>query len=173
MSWKKVIVLLLLICIALAISILFSINKRHTDWVVNAYTAALENAKVHFSDYNTTGTDASYTKGIAAFNDAVQIILTEGERLDIYKERQTLMASCSILSLHPSSIDDNIPMLLSALDRIINDPQKRVSYGELLEFYNVCNHSPKCSVAEIYGVGICPCLSHNIFDCIIMRYTYI
>lgn len=141
MSRKKVIVLLLLFCIALAISILFSINKRHTDWVVNAYTAALENAKVHFSDYHTTGSDSSYTKGVAAFNDAVQIILTEGERLDIYQERQTLLASYNILSSHPSSIDDNIPMLLSALDRIIKDPQKRVSYGELLDFYNTVNHT--------------------------------
>ena len=125
MSRKKVIVLLLLFCIALAISILFSINKRHTDWVVNAYTAALENAKVHFSDYHTTGSDSSYTKGVAAFNDAVQIILTEGERLDIYQERQTLLASYNILSVHPSSVDENIPMLLSALDRIINEPKKK------------------------------------------------
>ena len=47
MSRKKVIILLLLICIiAIAASVLFAINKRHTDWVVNAYTAALENAKV-------------------------------------------------------------------------------------------------------------------------------
>lgn len=141
MSRKKVIVLLLLICIALAISILFSINKRHTDWVVNAYTAALENAKVHFSDYHTARSDSSYTKGVAAFNDAVQIILTEGERLDIYQERQTLLASYNILSAHPSSVDENIPMLLSALDRIINEPQKRVSYGELLDFYNTVNHT--------------------------------
>ena len=142
MSRKKVIVLLLLICIiAIAASMLFAINKRHTDWVVDAYIAALENAKTHFSDYRTTGSDSSYTKGVTSLNDAVQIILTEGERLDIYQERQTLMASCSILSLHPSSIDDNIPMLLSALNRIINDPQKRVSYGELLDFYNVCNHT--------------------------------
>ena len=142
MSRKKVIILLLLICIiAIAASVLFAINKRHTDWVVDAYIAALENAKTHFSDYRTTGSDSSYTKGVTSLNDAVQIILTEGERLDIYQERQTLMASCSILSLHPSSIDDNIPMLLSALDRIINDPQKRVSYGELLDFYNVCNHT--------------------------------
>ena len=142
MSRKKVIILLLLICvIAITASVLFAINKRHTDWVVDAYIAALENAKTHFSDYRTTGSDSSYTKGVTSLNDAVQIILTEGERLDIYQERQTLMASCSILSLHPSSIDDNIPMLLSALDRIINDPQKRVSYGELLDFYNVCNHT--------------------------------
>ena len=141
MSRKKVIVLLLLICIALAISILFSINKRHTDWVVNAYTAALENAKVHFSDYHTARSDSSYTKGVAAFNDAVQIILTEGERLDIYQERQTLLASYNILSAPPSSVDENIPMLLSALDRIINEPQKRVSYGELLDFYNTVNHT--------------------------------
>lgn len=141
MSRKKVIVLLLLICIALAISILFSINKRHTDWVVNAYTAALENAKVHFSDYHTTGSGSSYTKGVAAFNDAVQIILTEGERLDIYQERQTLLASYNILSAHPSSVDENIPMLLSALDRIINEPKKRVSYCELLDFYNTVNHT--------------------------------
>lgn len=141
MSRKKVIVLLLLICIVLAISILFSINKRHTDWVVNAYTAALENAKVHFSDYHTARSDSSYTKGVAAFNDAVQIILTEGERLDIYQERLTLLASYNILSAHPSSVDENIPMLLSALDRIINEPQKRVSYGELLDFYNTVNHT--------------------------------
>ena len=142
MSRKKVIILLLLICIiAIAASVLFAINKRHTDWVVDAYIAALENAKLNFSAYHKSGSDSSYTKGVTSLNDAVQIILTEGERLDIYQERQTLMASCSILSLHPSSIDDNIPMLLSALDRIINDPQKRVSYGELLDFYNVCNHT--------------------------------
>lgn len=139
---KKVIMLLMLICIiAIAASALFAINKRHTDWVVDAYIAALENAKAHFSDYHTTGSNSSYTKGVTALNNAVQIILTEGERLDIYLERQTLMASYSILSLHPSSIDDNIPMLLSALDQIINDPQKRVSYGELLDFYNTCNHA--------------------------------
>lgn len=142
MSRKKVIILLLLICIiAIAASVLFAINKRHTDWVVDAYIAALENAKLNFSDYHKSGSDSSYAKGVTSLNDAVQIILTEGERLDIYQERQTLMASCSILSLHPSSIDDNIPMLLSALDRIINDPQKRVSYCELLDFYNVCNHT--------------------------------
>ena len=142
MSRKKVIMLLMLICIiAIAASALFAINKRHTDWVVDAYIAALENAKAHFSDYHTTGSNSSYTKGVNALNNAVQIILTEGERLDIYLERQTLMASYSILSLHPSSIDDNIPMLLSALDWIINDPQKRVSYGELLDFYNTVNHT--------------------------------
>lgn len=142
MSRKKVIMLLMLICIiAIAASALFAINKRHTDWVVDAYIAALENAKAHFSDFHTTGSNSSYTKGVTALNNAVQIILTEGERLDIYLERQTLMASYSILSLHPSSIDDNIPMLLSALDWIINDPQKRVSYGELLDFYNTVNHT--------------------------------
>ena len=142
MSRKKVILLLLLICvIAITASALFAINKRHTDWVVDAYIAALENAKAHFSDYHTTGSNSSYTKGVNALNNAVQIILTEGERLDIYLERQTLMASYSILSLHPSSIDDNIPMLLSALDQIINDPQKRVSYGELLDFYSTVNHT--------------------------------
>ena len=139
---KKVIILLLLICIiAIAASVLFAINKRYTDWVVDAYIAALENAKVSFSNYQETGSDFFYQKGVAAINNAVQIILTDGERLDIYQERQALMPSYSILSLHPSSIDDNIPMLLSALDRIINDPQKRVSYGELLDFYNVCNHT--------------------------------
>ena len=139
---KKVIILLLLICfITITVSLIFTINKRHTDWVTGAYVAALENAKLNFSDYHKSGSDSSYAKGVTSLNDAVQIILTEGERLDIYQERQTLMASCSILSLHPSSIDDNIPMLLSALDRIINDPQKRVSYGELLDFYNVCNHT--------------------------------
>lgn len=139
---KKVIILLLLICfITITVSLIFTINKRHTDWVTGAYVAALENAKLNFSDYHKSGSDSSYAKGVTSLNDAVQIILTEGERLDIYQERQTLMASCSILSLHPSSIDDNIPMLLSALDRIINDPQKRVSYCELLDFYNVCNHT--------------------------------
>ena len=142
MSRKKVIILLLLICIiAIAASALFAINKRHTDWVVDAYIAALENAKAHFSDYHTTGSNSSYTKGVTALNDAVQIILTEGERLDIYQERQTLLASYNILFPHPDSIDDNIPMLLSALDRIIKDPQKRVSYGELLDFYNTVNHT--------------------------------
>lgn len=142
MSRKKVILLLLLICIiAITVSAVFTINKRHTDWVINAYIAALENAKTHFSDYHKTGSDSSYTKGVTAVNDAVQIILTEGERLDIYQERQILLASYNILSSHPNSIDDNIPMLLSALDRIINDPQKRVSYGELLDFYNTCNHA--------------------------------
>ena len=134
--------MLLLICfITITVSLIFTINKRHTDWVTGAYVAALENAKLNFSDYHKSGSDSSYAKGVTSLNDAVQIILTEGERLDIYQERQTLMASCSILSLHPSSIDDNIPMLLSALDRIINDPQKRVSYCELLDFYNVCNHT--------------------------------
>ena len=142
MSRKKVIILLLLICIiAIAASVLFAINKRHTDWVVDAYIAALENAKTHFSDYRTTGSDSSYTKGVTSLNDAVQIILTEGERLDIYQERQTLLASYNILSAHPSSVDENIPMLLSALDRIINEPQKRVSYCELLDFYNTVNHT--------------------------------
>ena len=81
MSRKKVIMLLLLICIiAIAASALFAIHKRHTDWVVDAYIAALENAKAHFSDYHTTGNNSSYTKGVTALNDAVQIILTEGER---------------------------------------------------------------------------------------------
>ena len=142
MSRKKVIILLLLICIiAIASSALFVINKRHNDWVVDAYIAALENAKAHFSDYHTTGSDSSYSKGVTALNDAVQIILTEGERLDIYQERQTLLASCNILSAHPSSVDENIPMLLSAMDRILNEPQKRVSYGELLDFYNTVNHT--------------------------------
>lgn len=142
MSRKKVIMLLMLICIiAIAASTLFAINKRHADWVVDAYIAALENAKTHFSDYRTTGSDSSYTKGVTSLNDAVQIILTEGERLVIYQERQTLLASCNILSAHSRSVDDNIPMLLSALDRIINDPQKRVSYSELLDFYNTVNHT--------------------------------
>ena len=143
MSRKKGVLLILLICMifAIAVSVLFSINQRHADRVIASFVAAMENAKVSFSNYQETGSDFSYQKGVAAINDAVQIILTEGERLDIYQERQALMASYSILSLHPSSIDDNIPMLLSALDRIINDPQKRVSYGELLDFYNVCNHT--------------------------------
>ena len=142
MSRKKVIILLLLICIiAIAASVLFAINKRHTDWVVDAYIAALENAKLNFSAYHKSGSDSSYTKGVTSLNDAVQIILTEGERLDIYQERQTLLASYNILSAHPSSVDENIPMLLSALDRIINEPKKRVSYCELLDFYNTVNHT--------------------------------
>ena len=139
---KKVIILLLLICfITITVSLIFTINKRHTDWVTGAYVAALENAKASFSDYQETGSDSSYQKGVAALNDAIQIVLTEGERLDIYQERQTLLASHNILSSHPSFIDDNIPMLLSALDRIIKEPQKRVSYGELLDFYNTANHT--------------------------------
>lgn len=142
MSRKKVIILLLLICIiAIAASILFAINKRHTDWVMDAYIAALENTKSHFSDYHTTGSDSSYTKGVTSLNNAVQIILTEGERLDIYQERQTLLASYNILSSHPRSVDENMPILLSAIDRIIKEPQKRVSYGELLDFYNTVNHT--------------------------------
>lgn len=139
---KKVIILLLLICfITITVSLIFTINKRHTDWVTGAYVAALENAKASFSDYQETGSDSSYQKGVAALNDAIQIVLTEGERLDIYQERQTLLASYNILFSHPDSIDDNIPMLLSALDRIIKEPQKRVSYGELLDFYNTANHT--------------------------------
>ena len=139
---KKVIILLLLICfITITVSLIFTINKRHTDWVTGAYVAALENAKASFSDYQETGSDSSYQKGVAALNDAIQIVLTEGERLDIYQERQTLLASYNILFSHPDSIDDNIPMLLSALDRIIKEPQKRVSYGELLDFYNTVNHT--------------------------------
>ena len=139
---KKVIILLLLICfITITVSLIFTINKRHTDWVTGAYVAALENAKASFSDYQETKSDSSYQKGVAALNDAIQIVLTEGERLDIYQERQTLLASYNILFSHPDSIDDNIPMLLSALDRIIKEPQKRVSYGELLDFYNTANHT--------------------------------
>ena len=139
---KKVIILLLLICfITITVSLIFTINKRHTDWVTGAYVAALENAKASFSDYQETGSDSSYQKGVAALDDAIQIVLTEGERLDIYQERQTLLASYNILFPHPDSIDDNIPMLLSALDRIIKEPQKRVSYGELLDFYNTANHT--------------------------------
>ena len=139
---KKVIILLLLICfITITVSLIFTINKRHTDWVTGAYVAALENAKASFSDYQETGSDSSYQKGVAALNDAIQIVLTEGERLYIYQERQTLLASYNILFSHPDSIDDNIPMLLSALDRIIKEPQKRVSYGELLDFYNTANHT--------------------------------
>ena len=139
---KKVIILLLLICfITITVSLIFTINKRHTDWVTGAYVAALENAKASFSDYQETGSNSSYQKGVAALNDAIQIVLTEGERLDIYQERQTLLASYNILSSHPSSIDDNIPMLFSALDRIIKEPEKRVSYGELLDFYNTVNHT--------------------------------
>ena len=142
MFQKKVIILLLLICfITITVSLIFTINKRHTDWVTGAYVAALENAKASFSDYQETGSDSSYQKGVAALNDAIQIVLTEGERLDIYQERQTLLASYNILFSHPDSIDDNIPMLLSALDRIIKEPQKRVSYGELLDFYNTANHT--------------------------------
>ena len=142
MFQKKVIILLLLICfITITVSLIFTINKRHTDWVTGAYVAALENAKASFSDYQQTGSDSSYQKGVAALNDAIQIVLTEGERLDIYQERQTLLASYNILFSHPDSIDDNIPMLLSALDRIIKEPQKRVSYGELLDFYNTVNHT--------------------------------
>lgn len=142
MSRKKVILLLLLFCIvAITVSVLFSINQRHADRVITSFVAAMENAKASFSGYQETGSDTSYQKGVAALNDAIQIVLTEGERLEIYQERQTLLASYSILSSHPSSVDDNILTLLSALDRIINDPQKRVSYGELLDFYNVCNHT--------------------------------
>lgn len=140
---KKGVLLILLICmiIAIAVSVLFSINQRHADRVIASFVAAMENVKAAFSNYQETGSDSSYQKGVAALNDAIQIVLTEGESLDIYQERQTLLASYNILSSRPSSIDDNIPMLLSALDRIINDPQKRVSYGELLDFYNTCNHA--------------------------------
>lgn len=142
MSRKKVILLLLLICIiAITVSVLFSINQRHSDRVIASFVAAMENAKAAFSDYQETGSGTSYKNGVAAINDAVQIVLTEGERLDIYQERQTLLASYNILSAHPSSVDENIPMLLSALDRIINEPKKRVSYCELLDFYNTVNHT--------------------------------
>ena len=140
---KKGVLVILLICIiiSIAVAVLFSINQRNTDRVIASFVAAMENAKAAFSNYQETRSDSSYQKGVAALDDAIQIVLTEGERLDIYQERQTLLASYNILFSHPDSIDDNIPMLLSALDRIINDPQKRVSYGELLDFYNVCNHT--------------------------------
>lgn len=140
---KKGVLSILLICmiIAIAVSVLFSINQRHTDRVIASFVAAMENAKAAFSNYQETGSDSSYQKGVVALNDAIQIVLTEGESFDIYQERQTLLASYNILSSHPRSVDDNIPILLSALDRIINDPQKRVSYGELLDFYNSVNHA--------------------------------
>lgn len=140
---KKGVLVILLICIiiTIAVSVLFSINQRNTDRVIASFVTAMENAKTAFSNYQETRSDSSYQKGVAALNDAIQIVLTEGERLDIYQERQTLLASYNILFSHPDSIDDNIPMLLSALDRIIKDPQKRVSYGELLDFYNTVNHT--------------------------------
>ena len=140
---KKGVLVILLICIiiTIAVSVLFSINQRNTDRVIASFVTAMENAKTAFSNYQEIRSDSSYQKGVAALDDAIQIVLTEGERLDIYQERQTLLASYNILSSHPSSIDDNIPMLLSALDRIIKDPQKRVSYGELLDFYNTVNHT--------------------------------
>lgn len=140
---KKGVLVILLICIiiTIAVSVLFSINQRNTDRVIASFVTAMENAKTAFSNYQETRSDSSYQKGVAALDDAIQIVLTEGERLDIYQERQTLLASYNILFSHPDSIDDNIPMLLSALDRIIKDPQKRVSYGELLDFYNTVNHT--------------------------------
>ena len=140
---KKGVLVILLICIiiTIAVSVLFSINQRNTDRVIASFVTAMENAKTAFSNYQETRSDSSYQKGVAALNDAIQIVLTEGERLDIYQERQTLLASYNILFSHPDSIDDNIPMLLSALDRIIKEPQKRVSYGELLDFYNTVNHT--------------------------------
>ena len=140
---KKGVLVILLICIiiSIAVSVLFSINQRNTDRVIASFVTAMENAKTAFSNFQETKSDASYQKGVAALNDAIQIVLTEGERLDIYQERQTLLASYNILSSRPSSIDDNMPMLLSALDRIIKEPQKRVSYGELLDFYNTANHT--------------------------------
>ena len=140
---KKGVLVILLICIiiTIAVSVLFSINQRNTDRVITSFVAAMENAKAAFSNYQETRSDFSYQKGVAALDDAIQIVLTEGERLDIYQERQTLLASYNILFSHPDSIDDNIPMLLSALDRIIKEPQKRVSYGELLDFYNTANHT--------------------------------
>ena len=140
---KKGVLVILLICIiiTIAVSVLFSINQRNTDRVIASFVAAMENAKAAFSNYQETRSDFSYQKGVAALDDAIQIVLTEGERLDIYQERQTLLASYNILFSHPDSIDDNIPMLLSALDRIIKEPQKRVSYGELLDFYNTANHT--------------------------------
>ena len=135
------VILLIYIIITIAVSVLFSINQRNTDRVIASFVAAMENAKAAFSKYQETRSDSSYQKGVAALDDAIQIVLTEGERLDIYQERQTLLASYNILFSHPDSIDDNIPMLLSALDRIIKEPQKRVSYGELLDFYNTANHT--------------------------------
>ena len=140
---RKGVLVILLICIiiTIAVSVLFSINQRNTDRVIASFVTAMENAKTAFSNYQETRSDSSYQKGVAALDDAIQIVLTEGERLDIYQERQTLLASYNILFPHPDSIDDNIPMLLSALDRIIKDPQKRVSYGELLDFYNTVNHT--------------------------------
>lgn len=140
---KKGVLLTLLICmiIAFAVSVLFSINQRHSDRVIASFVAAMENAKAAFSDYQETGSGTSYKNGVAAINDAVQIVLTEGERLDIYQERQTLLASCNILSAHPRSVDENISMLLSAINQIIKEPQKRVSYGKLLDFYNTINHT--------------------------------
>ena len=143
MPRKKVGFLLLIVCVMIGAALLtaYCINQALTGRVIGLYVDTLQKAKDCFTEYQNNKEEKSYLNGVTSFDRAVQIVFTKCEHLNLYKERQTLMAVKQLLSTHPNAVDDNLSLLLPALDRIIEVPQLRVSYGELLDFYNTVNHA--------------------------------
>ena len=100
----------------------------------------IEDAAEHFSEYSNSNSVDLYLEGKESFSLATNLLYTKGEHWHIYKERQTMMAALNILEKQPSEMAEHMDSFLQALNQILNDPFKAVSYGELLNFVNAYNH---------------------------------
>lgn len=105
------------------------------------YLSLIVDAAEHFSEYSNRKDFELFLEGKENFSSATNLLYTKGERWHIYQERQVMMAALNIMEKQPSEIDKHMDSFLQALNQILNDPFRAVSYGELLNFVNAYNHS--------------------------------
>ncbi len=139
---KKYKVLLLFACILIIVVVATCVywNIVSRERTQNKYISLLKDAKTHFADFNESKKTNDYNKGKHSFTEATKLLYSHGEHWDIFEERETMIAVATILESNPTTIEANMEYLLIAFDDILSKPFHRISYGELLNFLNHCNH---------------------------------
>lgn len=133
----------ILVVMALLLSTIRYVNVVREMRMMSLYVEYLEEATRKFQSFSSSRDLNEYWDGVSDYNSAVRLVQTEGKKTDIYEESETLLAVQGILNHSPLWAQDNINELLDALSRIILNPTVRVSYVDLLNFYNKFNYGFK------------------------------
>ena len=140
MKYKfSVTTMIIALLIVLIIALFYFQTIIREQAVIESYTTLIKNAIHGFSIYTTTHDPSDYWVSVASYGAAVNSILTIGENTSIYKERYSLNAVYQLLLNHPQWVDAEMDGLISALNVIAENPSKRTSYTQLLDFYNSHN----------------------------------
>ena len=133
----------ILVVMALLLSTIRYVNVVREMRMMSLYVEYLEEATRKFQSFSSSRDLNEYWDGVSDYNSAVRLVQIEGKKTDIYEESETLLAVQGILNHSPLWAQNNINELLDALSRIILNPTVRVSYVDLLNFYNKFNYGFK------------------------------